>query len=399
MYNNNGVDCVDFRRQRMSVGTKMIKEKNWPIIAFFAVTTAVALIGGPWYVHRYGISLGEGVLALFFVLVTGLSITVGYHRLFAHNTFKANKFVQFLALFFGAAAFEQSALTWSSGHRDHHRYVDTERDPYSIKKGFWYAHIGWMTLWKQQPDYNNVKDLLKNRLLMHQHNYYVLWGVTAGVLFPVFLGALMGHALGAFIIAVCIRLTFVYHATFCINSVCHTFGKATYDIHASARDNWFTAVLTNGEGYHNFHHRFSTDYRNGVRWYHWDPSKWMIALLGRLGWAWDLQKVSKFSILEAKLAAENQVMHDRLMEIKDHAHVVGMREKLQSQYVLLTQKLSTWKLSVESHQVLLSKQISSYSDELKAAAIERMEKAKSDFQIARRQWQELLTQELVLAQI
>ena len=365
----------------MSTGTKMVRAYNWPIIAFFVVTMGVAVVGGPWYIHRYGISLAEVLLTLFYVAITGLSITVGYHRLFAHSTFKANRWVQFLALFFGAAAFEQSALTWSSGHRDHHRYVDTDRDPYSIKKGFWYAHIGWMTLWRQQPDYTNVKDLLKNRMVMHQHNHYVWWGAAAGIFLPVALGALMGHALGAFILAVCVRLTFVYHATFCINSVCHTFGKATYDIHASARDNWFAALLTNGEGYHNFHHRFSTDYRNGVRWYHWDPSKWVIAALGRLGWAWDLQRVSKFSMLEAKLSAENQILCERLLQIQDHPRAHGMKEMIQSQYALLLQKLSTWKASVEQHH------------RMKQIPIEHVHRAKSDFKTARRQWQVLLSQE------
>ncbi len=383
----------------MSVGTKMIKKLNWPIIAFFAATTAVALVGGPWYAHRFGVSLSEVLLTLFFIASTGLAITVGYHRFFAHATFKANKFVQFLALFFGAAAFEQSALTWSSGHRDHHRYVDTDLDPYSIKKGFWYAHIGWMTLWQQKPDYNNVKDLLKNRLVMHQHNHYVAWGLTAGILFPVFLGALMGHALGAFIFAVCVRITFVYHATFCINSVCHAFGKATYDIHATARDHWLVAILTGGEGYHNFHHRFPTDYRNGVRWYHWDPSKWAIAVLERLGLAWDVQKVSKFSILEAKLAAENQALCDQLIKIKDTPRVVSIRERLQSQYGLLTQKLLTWKSSAEAYQALLSRQISQYSAERRAGTLQRVRQARLDFQIAYRQWEELTTKEskLVLA--
>ena len=150
----------------MSTGTIMVRKNNWHIIAFFAVTTAGALVGAPLYVHYFGISLSEILLFLFFVLATGMSITVGYHRLYAHGAFKASRIVQFLILFFGSAAFEQSALTWASGHRDHHRYVDTDRDPYNIKKGFWYAHIGWMTLWKQWPDYNNAKDLLKNRLVM-----------------------------------------------------------------------------------------------------------------------------------------------------------------------------------------------------------------------------------------
>lgn len=282
----------------------MIKENNWPVIAFFAITTAGAVIGAPLYIQHFGISLSEVLLFLFFVLATGFAITVGYHRLYAHRAFKANKAVQFLVLFFGSAAFEQSALTWCSGHRDHHRYVDTDLDPYSIKKGFWYAHIGWMTLWKQWPDYRNVKELLGNRLVRHQHHHYVAWGMTAGILLPLLLGALSGHGLGALVFSVCVRLTLVYHATFCINSVCHTFGKATYDIHATARDHWLVAFLTNGEGYHNFHHRFPTDYRNGIRWYHWDPSKWMIALLEKLGLVWNLRRTNDLHVLEAKRAAD-----------------------------------------------------------------------------------------------
>lgn len=304
----------------MSSGTKMVKGCNWPIITFFAITTLGTLIGAPWYLSRFGISAAEVLLTLSFVAATGMSITVGYHRYYAHATFKANPLVQFLVLFFGAAAFEQSALTWSSGHRDHHRYVDTEKDPYSIKKGFWYAHIGWMTLWKQLPDYRNVKDLMKNKMVMHQHDHYVLWCGLAGILFPVSLGALMGHALGALIFAVFFRITFVHHATFCINSVCHVFGKATYDIHATARDHWFVAYLTNGEGYHNFHHRFPADYRNGIRWYQWDPSKWAIAFLARTGMAWDLKRVPDLVIAQAKLAAENEMMRDRLnLQKKDLA--------------------------------------------------------------------------------
>lgn len=291
----------------MAVGTKMTQKYNWPILWFFGVTTIIGVVGTPWYIYRYGVSVPELALFLFYMVATGLAITVGYHRLLSHNTYKTNRFIQFTLLFFGAAAFEQSGLTWSSGHRDHHRFVDTDLDPYSIKKGFWYAHIGWMTLWHQKPDYNNVKDLLKDKLVMHQHNHYVLWGFVAGIATPIVIGALIGHALGALILAVGLRLTLVYHATFCINSVCHTFGKPTFDIHATARDHWFVAILTYGEGYHNFHHRFPTDFRNGIRWYHWDPSKWVIIILKKLGLAWDLQTVSDETIRQARLAAEKQL--------------------------------------------------------------------------------------------
>ena len=374
----------------MSTGVKMTRKNIWATIVFISGTTIAALIGAPLYIHRFGISASEILLALFFVAATGLSITVGYHRLYAHSTFKTNRFVQFLILFFGAAAFEQTALAWSSLHRDHHRYVDTDLDPYSIKKGFFYAHIGWIFFWEHAIDSDNSKDLLKDPLVMHQHRYYIAWALTAGVLLPLLLGALSGHALGAFIFAVCARLTFVYQSTFCINSVCHTLGKATYDIYATAKDHWFVAILTNGEGYHNFHHRFPTDYRNGVRWYHWDPSKWAIAILARLGLAWNLKTVSKFSILEARLAAENQAMHDRLLEIKDHPRFAKMREALQAQYASLTQHLSAWESSAKSYQALISKQVADYSNDLMAAAFERAENAKLNFRQARRQWNSLI---------
>ena len=327
----------------MSKGTKMIHKPNWPIIAFFAITTLGAVIGAPLYLVRYGISLSEILLMLFFILATGMSITVGYHRLYAHTAYKANGFLRALILFFGAAAFEQSALTWSSGHRDHHRYVDTPLDPYSIKKGFWYAHIGWMTLWQQKPDYTNVKDLMKDKLLMHQHNHYVWWGFGAGVFFPIILGALTGHALGALVFAVCVRLTFVYHATFCINSVCHTFGKATYDVDATAKDHWFAAVLTNGEGYHNFHHRFPTDFRNGVRWYDWDPSKWMIVALTKLGMAKELKMTSVMQIFRAKITAQKIIAARALEQNKAHARTARI---LDWNYNLLEHKLRDWEAFV-----------------------------------------------------
>ena len=223
-----------------------VRKLIWTNILFFAVTTLLGVVGTPLYFLHRGVSLFELVLFGFFLLATPLSITMGYHRLYAHMTYKANPLVQFLFLFFGAAAFEQSALKWASQHRTHHQFVDTDKDPYSIKKGFFYAHIGWLIFWKQSAHFDNVPDLQRNRLVMHQHRHYMLWSVASGVLLPVLIGAAAGHALGAFLFAVCLRLTLVYHGTFCINSVCHMFGKATYDIYSSAKDHWFAALITFG---------------------------------------------------------------------------------------------------------------------------------------------------------
>jgi len=266
-------------------------------------TTLMTVVGVPIYVMKYGVSRSEWILLFFYVFATLFSITVGYHRLFAHNTFKANAFVRFFVLFFGAAAFEQSALTWASQHRTHHQFTDTDKDPHNIRYGFWYAHVGWILFWKQPKFRENVKDLEKSRLLMHQHDYYPQWALTAGLFLPVAIGAMTGHWLGGLLLAVGARLVLVLHSTFFINSFAHMFGTAHYDANSSAKDNWFGALLTNGEGYHNFHHRFPNDYRNGVYWYHWDPTKWLIWLLSLPGWVWDLRRTPEETISAARREA------------------------------------------------------------------------------------------------
>ena len=283
------------------------RQNDWRNIIFFSITTLIAVIGTPWYLMNFDLTTFDVILFMFYIVTTGASITVGYHRLYAHATYKANWLVRFLLLFFGAAAFEQSALRWACQHRVHHKHVDTEDDPYNIKRGFFYAHMGWLIFWQHPTDFTNVKDLQKDKMVMHQHNHYKIWAFSAGIILPILIGAAVGHFWSALILAVCLRLTFVYHATFLINSACHMFGKATYDIHASAKDHWFIAFLTYGEGYHNFHHRFPSDYRNAVVWYQWDPSKWCIYALSLIGFTSDLKRVPVEAIARAKAKADEEL--------------------------------------------------------------------------------------------
>jgi stearoyl-CoA desaturase (delta-9 desaturase) len=320
---------------------RSFRQVNVTNLLFFSSITLLAVIGVPWYWTRVGISRLEWTLVAGFVVATGLSITIGYHRLFAHRAFKASRTLTFLSLFFGAAAFEQSALMWASQHRDHHRFVDTPKDPYNIKQGFWYAHMGWMLFWCQETDYSNVRDLAADPLIAHQHRYYLLWAAGAGILLPLAIGAATGHLLGALILVVAARLTFVHHSTFCINSVCHTFGRATYDIDSTARDHWLVALITFGEGYHNFHHRFASDYRNGVRWYHWDPSKWLIALLSWVGLARQLYRVSPQTILAARLAAQ-QLRVERTLARRTEAETGEFLQTVRERYAQLKHALYEW---------------------------------------------------------
>jgi len=272
---------------------------RWVGLTFFIVLHAVALIGTPLYIYHRGIAGPEVALFVGMCAATGLSITVGYHRLFAHSAFKASPVVQFFVLLFGAATFEESALKWASQHRQHHRFADTAHDPYGVNRGFWHAHIGWIMFWRHRTNYRNVKDLRRVRLVAWQHDHHAWWSVGGGFVLPMLVAWWIGHPLGGLVMAVALRIIVVLHSSFFINSFAHTFGTQPYDGKNSARDNWLAALLTNGEGFHNFHHRFPNDYRNGWRWYHWDPSKWIIFALSKCGLAWDLRRTSNERIAEA----------------------------------------------------------------------------------------------------
>lgn len=366
---------------------------KWRNFLFFTATFAVSLIGIPIYACIHGITAVDMALFGFWSFVTGLAITVGYHRLLAHRAFKAHPLITFLSLFFGAAAFEESALQWASQHRDHHKYVDTERDPYNIKQGFFYAHIGWILFHNHTIDYRNVKDLQQNRLIMHQHQNYVLWAIGAGILLPLISGAIFSNWWSAVLIAVFGRITFVHHGTFFINSVCHYFGKATYDPNCTAKDHWVVALVTNGEGYHSFHHRFPSDYRNGYKWYHWDPSKWFIKLMSWIGMTYDLKRVSKFQILAARITAERAEMEAYLNRHSQPVCLVAL-ENLKAKYEQLKHVLYTWELHVKEYMALCGE--AQAKSELIQSALKRVHAARRSFLDARAQWSQLINRPAIL---
>jgi stearoyl-CoA desaturase (delta-9 desaturase) len=248
--------------------------------------------------------------------MTGLSITAGYHRLFAHLTFKARWPVRLFTLIFGAAAFENSVLRWAADHRKHHKFVDQDDDPYDISKGFFHAHIGWMLSKTQtETSFEGVRDLQQDPLVRWQHRHYLPIAVLASFTLPAFLGWLRGGssgALGAFLIAGVARMVFVHHLTFLINSWSHTWGRQPYSSRCTARDNAVLAWLAFGEGYHNFHHAFQYDYRNGVKPWQFDPTKWCIWLLRMLGLVGQLRQVPVETILLAEVAERQRQLSAKL---------------------------------------------------------------------------------------
>lgn len=276
------------------------KDIDW-INTIFLITSPIFALGLTIYFFMTNEHYWAQILmAVVFYFATGMSITGGYHRLFAHRTYKANPLLKIAYLLFGAAAFQNSALKWSADHRIHHNHVDEEADPYNINKGFFYAHIGWI-FYKESPDIhkNYPKDLLNDKLVMWQHRNFMTIAIVMGFVLPTIIGYFLGSALGGFAIAGLLRIVFVHHCTFFINSLCHIVGSRPYTDTNTARDSFVMALFSYGEGYHNYHHYFPSDYRNGIKWYQFDPTKWMIKIASYIGLARDLKKVPQRMINEA----------------------------------------------------------------------------------------------------
>src|SRR6185295_6812713 len=189
---------------------------------------------------------------------------------------------------------------WVNEHRAHHAKVDRDQDPYNIRRGFLWAHIGWVVHRGGAGELRRVRDLQRDPLAMWQHRQYVPLALAVGGLLPLALASLLGDAVGGLLIAGVLRLVCQYHATFATNSLAHTFGFRPYDRSTSARDLFITALFTFGEGYHTFHHRFQNDYRNGVRGWHFDPTKWLIFSLSLVGATLNLQRVAAEKIALAR---------------------------------------------------------------------------------------------------
>ncbi len=283
---------------------------HWVNTTFLSLTLLLTLTAVPLYVCSFGLDWFQvGLFAVMFCLV-GLSITLGYHRLFTHAAFQAHWSIRFLTLLFGAAAFENSVLMWACDHRAHHLHTDDDEDPYSIRDGLFQAHIGWL-IFKLRPPrpWTNVPDLKKSPLVMWQHRHVYLIAAIVSFVVPAGIGFAWGgwkSALGALLIGGVARVVVLQHCTFCINSLCHAIGRQPYSKECSARDSCLTALVTFGEGYHNYHHAFPSDYRNGVKPWQFDPTKWAIWLLAKVGLASNLRRMPAERILNAEAAVAGE---------------------------------------------------------------------------------------------
>ncbi|HUM01666.1 MAG TPA: fatty acid desaturase [Thermoanaerobaculia bacterium] len=319
------------------------RERDWTNILFLVLSPIVGLVGTAFYASRFGVAWWEPVLFLVLFASVGVAIGAGYHRCFSHRTYECHPAVEAVLLFLGAFALQNSALRWSRDHRNHHRWVDTDRDPYNIRRGALWAHVLWV-FYKDPPgsSFENVPDLLSNPRVMWQHRWYRLIGVGLGLGLPTLVGALFGRPIGGLLWGGFLRVVLVHHTTFLVNSAAHLYGSRPYSTENSARDNWLLAFFTHGEGYHNFHHRFPSDFRNGVRWYQWDPNKWCIQALRLSGLARNLRVTPPPVIENAKLAVLAARADERLARTPTEG-ADEFRARLERGRARVDEALQLWK--------------------------------------------------------
>lgn len=312
-------------------------------VAIFLITGLIALFIVPYEAFTHRFDSFEIIACIALIYFSGMSITAGYHRLWSHKAYEANPVIKVILAIGGAMALQNSILHWSSDHRIHHKHVDdNESDPYSAKMGFWYSHIGWMLREYQvhrYSDYSNCRDLQKDKVVMWQHRHYLAIMLSANFGVPILLGWLNNDIWGMLLLAGVFRLVVVHHVTFFINSLAHIWGRQPYTDKNSARDNDILAFFTFGEGYHNFHHIFEYDYRNGIRWWQFDPSKWLIRGLSFVGLAKNLRRCPEERIEKARLIMQLQRSKLRIASLANREE---MMQKLQDEYELLVHRMTEY---------------------------------------------------------
>lgn len=311
-----------------------IKNFNWIPALYILGYHLLLLIALPIYFFHFVPSWQIVTISAVLLYVTGLSVTAGYHRLYSHTTYKINPVIEAILLIFSTMATQGSVLRWAYDHRKHHAFVDTDRDPYSIKKGFWYAHFLWLLEKPEEIEDKMVADLLKKPLLRFQHRFYGSLMVVTNVLTSLVVGWYLGDYLGAFLFVWFVRLFFLHHFTWFINSLAHTWGARAFCQELSAVDNYLISLLTFGEGYHNYHHTFSYDYRNGIRWYHFDPTKWLIWTLSKFGFASHLKKNQHFFIEKRLILERKQLLLDKI-----HSSITDSKKTWEEKVTTLTESL------------------------------------------------------------
>ncbi|EGO30998.1 hypothetical protein SERLADRAFT_432659 [Serpula lacrymans var. lacrymans S7.9] len=292
----------------------------WSNAIFFVFIHVASVIG---IYHRPPNLLPRATLFMSFLLwqAAEFGITIGYHRLYAHRAFRAGFSVRLLLAILGSSAFQGSIKVFETSSPSPslvQRFTDDPlHDPYAATRGLLYSHMGWIFFKPKYDRLNSVDrdDLENDSVVRFQHKYYVPLALFFGLVLPTLLGILWDDPLGSFIWGGLVTTVAVWHCTFLVNSLAHWDGLQPYTDENTSRGNLLLALLTGGEGNHNFH-AFPHDYRSGPSTLEWDPSKWIILVLHYLGLVKGLRRAREEDIVDAK----------EYMQHKHHDHVAGKKD-------------------------------------------------------------------------
>lgn len=253
---------------------------------------------GVLFVFKVGFSWTALNIFLISYTIKALGITAGFHRYFAHRSFKTSRAFQFVLGLLGTSAVQGGILWWASHHRGHHQHSDQKEDLHSpVSHSAFHSHLGWM--WSKDcfmPSKHKLLDFARFPELKLLNKYYMYLIMAQGLAFYV-LGELLSYTYptlqtsGAqvFVWGFLLSTVWNWHVTFSINSVCHLFGSKRYQSNDESRNNWLFGILAFGEGWHNNHHKFGWSARNGLMWWEWDPTYYLLKILEFFGIVWDLK--------------------------------------------------------------------------------------------------------------
>jgi stearoyl-CoA desaturase (delta-9 desaturase) len=286
--------CHNETRDRIMTGTVTVV----PVLCLLIVAWQV---WGDW--------LGWNDIFVFLIMyvVTALGVTVGFHRLFTHRSFKTGPVVRGALAVMGSAAIEGPVISWVADHRKHHAFSDQPGDPHSphvdhgsglrgALKGLTHAHVGWLFLHTNRGRRSRyAPDLIADPVVSAIDRRFV-WCVAGGLIAPFLLGWAFGGTLRdgftGMLWGGAVRVLVLHHSTYSINSLCHFFGRRRFATKDESRNLLWLAPLTMGEAWHNNHHAFPTSAAHGLRRWEIDPSAWVITGLEKLGLAWDVVRIS-----------------------------------------------------------------------------------------------------------
>jgi stearoyl-CoA desaturase (delta-9 desaturase) len=259
------------------------------VLPFIATIYAMVMLWNQWVTWTH-VALMVG-----FYVLSGLGITVGFHRMLTHKSFETSRPVKALLLIMGCMAVEGDPITWASTHIQHHAHSDDEDDPHSPLEGLWHSHMGWLFSYKHNVAVYGTW-LKKDPTVVWVSKTWLLW-VALGILIPTLIAGWSGLIWGGLV-----RIFLTHHITWSVNSICHTFGRRDYQTRDASRNNFIVGLLAFGEGWHNNHHAFPRSAFHGLRWWQIDLSGYLIRVMEATGLVWNVYRVKESDLRKRTIA-------------------------------------------------------------------------------------------------